>query len=95
MAGIEVGPAVQTAEGYAADVEVHEANEIYRYVMTVSFEDFEHWGKGFPTPEDFFERCMELLLERVSVDDLMERIDVREARQLYPAFEREMMRVLE
>lgn len=95
MAGVEVGQAVQKADGYAADVEVHEANRIHQFVVTVSFGDYEHWGEGFTTPEDFIKRCMELLVERVSVDDLMERIDIREARQLYPAFEQEMMRVFE
>lgn len=95
MAGVEVGQAVQNADGYAADVEVHEANRIYQLVITVSFDDYEHWGAGFTTPEDFIKRCTEMLVERVSVDELMERIDIREARQFYPAFEDEMTRVFE
>lgn len=96
MANVEVlGHAVQNADGYAANVEVHEGNQIDQFVVTVSFGDYQLWGTGFTNPEDFIKRCMEVLVERVSVDDVMERVDIREARQFYPAFEQEMMRVFE
>jgi hypothetical protein len=93
MAEIDVKPAQSLHDRYVSEVRAKMKGKEYHYELAVTEDDYAQWGSEFASVESFLHRAMELLLERVSPEELMGRLDVREARQLYPAFADEVVRV--
>ena len=92
MADVQIAGSEETADGYRFDVTVDEAGVRTSHVVTMSHADYERWGDEGVSPRTVARRCVELLLHRVAQSDLMPTFDVREAVQLYPAFEIEAHR---
>lgn len=92
MADIQVGNQDETDEGFRFDVTIDEAGRRTEHQVTLGRDDYERWGSEGVSAAAVARRCVEILLRRVSQKDLMPTFDVREAIQLYPAFEMEMQR---
>ena len=92
MAEIHVRNQQETADGFRFDVTIDEAGRRSTHVVSLSRADYERWGSAGVSAAAVTRRCVEILLERVSQRKLLERFDVREAVQLYPAFEMEIHR---
>jgi hypothetical protein len=96
MADIEILSNEETAAGYEFDIAVDQGGRRTTHTVTMSHADYERWGsEGGMSPATVARRSVQTLLGRVGRDRLMERFDVREAMQLYPAFEAEAHRTLE
>ena len=87
MADIEILSTEETDEGYRCEVAVDEAGHRTHHVVTLSSADYERWSDQGMSPAAVVRRSLGLLLQRVSRDKLMERFDVRDTMQFYPAFE--------
>ena len=92
MADVNVSNQQETDDGFHFDVTVEEAGRRSTHVVSLSRADYERWGSEGVSAAAVARRCVEILLDRVSQRDLMDRFDVREAVQLYPAFEMEFHR---
>lgn len=92
MAVVQVSNQQETDVGFRFDVTVEEAGRRSAHVVSLSRADYERWGSEGVSAAAVTRRCVEILLDRVSQRDLMDRFDVREAVQLYPAFEMEFHR---
>ena len=92
MADVQIVSSEETADGYRFDVTVGEAGIRTSHEVTMSHADYERWGDEGVSPRAVARRCVELLLERNAQSDLMPAFDIREAVQLYPAFEIEAHR---
>jgi hypothetical protein len=95
MADIEIISDAETVDGFLFDIAVSAAGHRTTHIVTLSHADYERWEDRGLAPTAVVRRSIELLLERVGPGHLMERFDVREAMQMYPAFEAEAHRVLE
>jgi hypothetical protein len=96
MADIEIVSSDETAEGYRFEVAIDEAGRRTTHTVSMSYADYERWGsEGGMTPAAVVRRSITLMLSRVGRGKMMERFDVREAMQMYPAFEAEAHRALE
>jgi hypothetical protein len=96
MVDIEILAQEETDTGYRFEVAVDHAGRRSTHTVTMSHADYERWGsEGGLAPATVARRSVELLVGRVGRARLMERFDVREAMQLYPAFEAEAHRLLE
>ena len=95
MAEVQILSANETSDGYRFDVAVDEAGHHTRHEVSLSAADYQRWSEEGASPQAVARRCVELLVERVQQDDLMERFDLREALQFYPAFEEEIHRRME
>jgi hypothetical protein len=95
MADIEIITSTETADGYLFDIAVNAGGRRTTHVVTLSHADYERWGDGGLAPAAVARRSIELLLGRAGHSNLMDRFDVRQAMQLYPAFEAEAHRALE
>lgn len=93
MADVTVVRSDETDHGFVFDVVVAESGRRTRHRVTLDDRDYDSWAWGGASPSDVAERCMQLLVERVRHEDLMDRFDLREALQLYPAFEDELRRL--
>ena len=86
----------ETADGYQFDVALEDAGWHSSHTVTLSRADYERWGsEGGMAPATVARRSVELLVRRVGRERLHDRFDVREAMQMYPAFEAEAYRTLE
>lgn len=95
MADVQVSNQQENDDGFHFDVTVEEAGRRSMHVVTLSHADYERWGSEGVSAAAVTRRCVEILLDRVSQRNLMDRFDVREAVQLYPAFEMEVHRRFE
>lgn len=94
MADIDIHRTDETDTGYVFGVDVSEAGRRSKHQVHLTRADYDEWGWGGASPEQVAQRCVELLVERVSQDDLLDTFDLREALQLYPAFEGELRKRL-
>lgn len=92
MADVQIVSSEETAGGYRFHVTVDEAGTRTSHEVTLSHADYERWGDEGVSPRAVVRRCVELLLQRNARSDLLPTFDVREAVQLYPAFEIEAHR---
>lgn len=92
MADVQIVSSDETADGYRFAVTVDEAGTRTSHEVTMSHADYERWGDEGVSPRAVARRCVELLLGRHAQSDLMPTFDIREAVQLYPAFEIESHR---
>jgi hypothetical protein len=92
MADVQIAGSEETADGYRFDVTIDSAGVRTSHEVTMSHADYERWGDEGVSPSAVVRRCVELLLNRVAQRDLMPTFDVRQAVQLYPAFEIEAHR---
>lgn len=96
MANIEIVSSAENDDGYLFEVTVDHAGRRTTHTVSLSHADYERWrSEGGMTPAAVVRRSISLLLGRVSRDRMLERFDVREAMQMYPAFEAEAHRALE
>jgi hypothetical protein len=96
MVDIEVVSTEETDTGYQFEVAVDQAGRRTTHTVTMSHADYERWGsEGGLAPATVARRSVEVLVGRIGQARLMERFDVRQAMQLYPAFEAEAHRSLE
>lgn len=96
MADIEIVSSEETADGYLFEVAVDDVGRRTTHTVSMSHADYERWGsEGGMAPAAVVRRAIEVLLGRVGRKRLMERFDVRQAMQMYPAFEAEAHRALE
>ena len=96
MVDIEVLHEEKTDTGYLFEVAVDQAGRRTTHTVTMSHADYERWGsEGGLAPATVARRSVEQLVRRVGRGRLQDRFDVREAMQLYPAFEAETYRMLE
>jgi hypothetical protein len=96
MTNIQIISDTETADGYQFDVALDGPGWHSNHTVTLSHADYERWGsEGGMAPATVARRSVEMLLRRVGRDQLRDRFDVREAIQLYPAFEAEAYRTLE
>ena len=92
VADVQVSNQHMTDDGFRFDVTVDEAGRHTRHEVTLSHADYERWGSEGVSAAAVVRRCVEIMLRRVPQLKLLDRFDVREAVQLYPAFEMEMQR---
>lgn len=92
MADVRVTNQREDDDGFRFDVIVDEAGRHTTHEVTLSRDDYERWGSEGISAAAVVRRCVEILLERVSQQDLLDRFDVRQAVRLYPAFEMEIHR---
>jgi hypothetical protein len=96
MVDIEILSTEETDTGYQFEVAVDHTGRRTTHTVTMSDADYERWGsEGGLAPATVARRSVEVLIGRVGQGRLQERFDVREAMQLYPAFEAEAHRTLE
>jgi hypothetical protein len=96
MVDIEILSTEETDNGYQFEVAVDHTGRRTTHTVTMSDADYERWGsEGGLAPATVARRSVEVLIGRVGQGRLQERFDVREAMQLYPAFEAEAHRTLE
>jgi hypothetical protein len=96
MVDIDVISSEETDTGYRFEVAVDQAGRRSDHTITMSSADYERWGsEGGLAPATVARRSVEVLLRRVGPERLPEHFDVRDAMQLYPAFEAEAHRSLE
>lgn len=94
MADVDIRRTDETDTGYVFDAAVSESGRRSDHRVHLTRRDFEDWAWEGASPEQVAQRCTELLVERVQQDDLMDTFDLREALQLYPAFEQEVRKRL-
>lgn len=92
MAEVHVVATDEIEDGYRFDVTVEHAGRRTSHVVTLRGDDYERWAELGTSPAAVAHRCVELLLDRVPHSELMDRFDLRETINLYPAFESDIHR---
>lgn len=96
MADIRIVTTEETPEGYRFDVTVGTAGHTTNHSVSMRHADYERWDtEAGMAPAAVARRSIEQLLRRAGHERLPAEFDVRQAMQLYPAFEAEAHRALE
>jgi hypothetical protein len=68
-------------------VRVEEGGSSTEHEVTVSGEDLERLGAGYPSPEAFVRTCFDFLLEREPKESILRSFDVTVIGRYFPEFE--------
>jgi hypothetical protein len=68
-------------------VRVDEGASSTEHEVTVSAEDLERLGAGYPSPEAFVRACFDFLLEREPKESVLRSFDVTVIGRYFPEFE--------
>lgn len=91
MARIDVAP-LEDRDGHAFEVTVREDGSETRHHVTLSQDDWERLGTGYPSPEEFVRACFEFLLAREPKESILSRFDVSVISRYFPEFTDEIRR---
>ncbi|MEM9752200.1 MAG: hypothetical protein AAF916_02330 [Planctomycetota bacterium] len=89
-AEFEIGPETETPTHWSYAVTVFDAGRTRSIDVTLSFQDYDHWSRGRVPPVKVVDATLRLALERMSVDELGERVDCSTIARRFQGFEAEL-----
>ena len=95
MAEIRIDEETETDRGWRFHAMIRaEGEEARRFMVRVSWADYDLWGRGAVPPAEVARALMRVLFDRGALDDLGESFDASSARRLVRTLDDDVPRAL-